>query len=278
MTEIKYSGGRGRMLATCAPMDTGAASAMTIPARCLACPVQVSSLCSDLGEEALAALSGITHRMRVSPGRTVYGAAEPVRSFAIILSGVVKLVTTKPDGRQQIVGLQFPSDFVGRPLTGSSSVSAEAATKLELCCFSGRAFEALMREHPDIERALLRRVLADLDVARDWAFLLGRTRAQEKVATLLQIIVDRAEGGRTCGSADASKGRLALPLSRMEMAECLGLRLETVCRQLTQLKGEGVIATVGRRRVEILDPDALKRRSINVSAAETRAALGDAEV
>lgn len=253
---------------------------MTVPARCLACPVQATSLCSEMGEEALTALSGITHRMRVSPGRTVYGAAEPVRSFAIILSGVVKLVTTKPDGRQQIVGLQFPSDFVGRPLMGYSTVSAEAATKLELCCFSGRVFEALMFAHPDIERALLKRVLADLDVARDWAFLLGRTRAQKKVATLLQLIVDRAEGGRTCGSADASKGnRLALPLSRMEMAECLGLRLETVCRQLTQLKGEGIIATVGRRRVvEILDPDALKRRSMNISAPGPPAVLGDIKV
>lgn len=249
---------------------------MAVPAHCLTCPVQAISLCSDLGVEALVALSGITHRMRVSSGRTVYGAGEPARSFAILLSGVVKLVTTKPDGRQQIVGLQFPSDFVGRPLTGYSSVSAEAATKLELCCFSGRAFEVLMRAHPDIERALLKRVLADLDVARDWAFLLGRTRAQEKVATLLQIIADRAREPRACSSVNASNGaRFVLPLSRMEMAECLGLRLETVCRQLTQLKDKGIIATLGRRRLEILDPQALKRCTMNVSLVDTRQALSD---
>ena len=247
---------------------------MAVPSRCLACPVQATSLCGALRDEAATALAAITHRMRVSAGRTIYGVAEPTRSFAIIISGVVKLVTTKPDGRQQIVGLQFPSDFVGRPLTDRSSLSAEAATTLELCCFSGRAFEALMREHPDIERALLKRVLADLDLARDWAFLLGRMTAQEKVATLLQVIAERLAPPSICGCADALHGTgLLLPLSRMEMAECLGLRLETVCRQITQLKNRGIIATFGRRRFEVLDMDALRQCTANAPALAMNAGL-----
>lgn len=264
MTSANYGGDLKGMPAERPAAKSDPAPSSSIPPRCLACPVQASSLCSDLGEEAATALATITHRMRISAHRTIYSAAEPIRSFAIIISGVVKLVTTKPDGRQQIVGLQFASDFVGRPLADHSSLSAEAATKVELCCFSGRAFEALMREHPDIERALLKRVLADLELARDWAFLLGRTRAQEKVATLLQIMAERGAEPSAGVSAKTSKGsRLMLPLSRMEMAECLGLRLETVCRQLTHLKNRGVIATVGRRRFEILDKEGLKQCAAN---------------
>lgn len=231
-------------------------------------------MCGALREGSATALASITHRMRVSAGRTIYGAAESVRSFAIIISGVVKLVTTKPDGRQQIVGLQFPADFVGRPLADRSSLSAEAATTLELCCFSGRAFEALMAEHPDIEHALLTRTLADLDLARDWAFLLGRTTALEKVATLLQIIAERLAGPPACRSPDVPRGiGFALPLSRMEMAECLGLRFETVCRQLTHLKSRGIIATSGRRQFEVLDMDALKQCTANAPALAADAVI-----
>lgn len=252
---------------------------MAISQRCVLCPVQATSLCGAIGEEAARALSNITHRIRMPAGRTIYGASRSSRSFAIIVSGVVKLVVAKPDGRQQIVGLQFPSDFVGRPLTNHQSLSAEAATTLELCSFSGNAFEQLMRDYPDIERALLARVLADLDASREWAFLLGRTTAQEKVATLLYHIAERMMPIPSNSLATSCNGlhapvSLTLPLSRMEMAECLGLRLETVCRQISQLKAQGIIATSGRRHFEILDMAAIRQISENVrSLADAGAEL-----
>jgi CRP/FNR family transcriptional regulator len=232
-----------------------------VQTRCALCPVQSTSLCGALNEETSCALSRIAHRIRVPAGRVIYGGAvQQPRSFGIIVSGVIKLVITKPDGRQQIVGLQFPSDFVGRPLVGNSNLSAEAATKLDLCCFSGRAFEALMREHPQLEHALLRRMVEDLDAAREWAFLLGRTTAQEKVASLLYVIAKQM-GKTNRNLATKSDQGFHLPLTRMEMAECLSLRLETVCRQFKQLKDQGVIAASGRRNFDVLDVDELKRRA-----------------
>lgn len=246
---------------------------MALPARCSVCPVQATSLCGAIGDKAARALSAITHRLRIPAGRTIYGASRQSRSLGIIVSGVVKLVITKPDGRQQIVGLQFPSDFVGRPLSDHPNLSAEAATPLELCSFSDRAFEALMREHPDLERALLARITSDLDTAREWTFLLGRTTAQEKVATLLQVIAERLAHPIPCKKPDAASHTvgLSLPLSRMEMAECLGLRLETVSRQLTRLKAYGIIATSGRRHFEILDMEALKQCASNAPMASDSA-------
>lgn len=229
---------------------------MAIPSRCTRCPVQATSICGAIGEDAACALAAISHRIRIPAGRSLYGAASQSQSFGLIVSGVVKLVITKPDGREQIVGLQFPSDFVGRPFADNPNISAEAATNLELCSFSARAFETLRREHPDVERALLNRIGRDLDAAREWTFLLGHTTALERVAALLRMITERMTPSQVPASPDHNK--MLLPLSRQEIAECLGLRLETVCRQITRLKQRRIIATSGRRNFEVLDMNRLR--------------------
>lgn len=239
---------------------------MSVRMKCHTCPVRSSAICSAVGVEAARDLGRIVHRMRIPEGRVIYGGNQKARTFGIVISGVVKLVTVKPDGRTQIVGLQFASDFVGRPYVEASAVFAEAATDVELCCFSGRAFEDLLREHADLERVLFKRTLNDLDAARDWMFLLGRKSAQEKVATLLNLIAERnVEPICDCGSPGPDKkpaaaaATMRLPLSRTEIAECLGLRVETVCRQLAHLKDRGVISTSRRRTFTVNDMTQLKR-------------------
>ncbi len=69
--------------------------------------------------------------------------------FANVLSGVIKLTKTMPDGRQQIVELLFPSDFLGRPFRAGGAYAAEAATVVELCCFSRQHFEGRLHEWPN---------------------------------------------------------------------------------------------------------------------------------
>lgn len=235
---------------------------MSVRMKCQQCPVRSTSICSAIGFEAARDLGRVVHRMRIPEGRVIYGGNLKAKTFGIIISGVVKLVIVKPDGRTQIVGLQFPSDFVGRPYSDSSGVFAEAATDLELCCFSGRVFEDLMRDHADLERVLLKRTLNDLDGARDWMFLLGRKTAQEKVASLLYLIAERnSEAACECAEtpAVANGSSMRLPLSRTEIAECLGLRVETVCRQLAQLKNGGTITTSRRRTFSVNNLAELKR-------------------
>ena len=228
-------------------------------AKCQQCAARASALCSGIGESAADALGRITHRIRVPEGRIVFGEYPRAKSFAIVISGVVKLLNAMPDGRHQIVGLQFASDFVGRPYSDDANLIAEAATDLELCCFSGRAFEELLEEHQDLERALLKQVLRDLDGARDWMFLLGRKSAQERVSHFLLMIAERvARAGKNLGQPDKAI-TFRLPLSRSEIADCLGLRIETVSRQLTQLKSDGVIATGRKRSFEILDLERLTK-------------------
>lgn len=243
------------------PMNLASASParLTSRAKCEQCAARASALCGGIGEAAAEALGRITHRVRVPEGRIVFGEYPRAKSFAIIISGVVKLLNAKPDGRHQIVGLQFASDFVGRPYSDDSNMIAEAATDLELCCFSGRAFEELLVEHQALESALLKQVLRDLDGARDWMFLLGRKSAQERVSQFLLMIAERVtRAGKSIGGPERILN-FRLPLSRTEIADCLGLRIETVSRQLTQLKSEGVIATGRKRSFEIRDLERLTK-------------------
>jgi CRP/FNR family transcriptional regulator len=214
---------------------------------CDKCLIRDRALCSALSSPAAVALSGIAHFKRFPAGQVLQRGHQDLSWFAVIISGVVKLVKTVPDGRQQIVGLQFPADFLGRPFAASSVFRAEATTSLLLCCFSKGAFERLMQKHPCLEEALLRRTLDQLDTAREWMFTLGRKTAQEKMASLLLLIAERLAGPgrqRPCEEAGLA---LDLPLSRTEMGDCLGLAHETVSRELRELKEKGVIATRGRR-------------------------------
>lgn len=234
---------------------------------CESCVVRGKSLCSAIGDTAACDFQRIVHRVRVQEGRIITGGQAAAKTFSIIISGVVKLVTNRPDGQRQIVGLQFPGDFVGRPFGGSPNWSAESATDLELCSFSGNAFEELLGRHPDLERAVLKRVLDDLDASRDWLFLLGRKTAEEKVATFLAMIADRTGPAVAPGDTAQSAPVIRSPLSRSEIAECLSLRLETVSRQFALLKARGIIETTGRRTFIVRDMVALRRFSDSADAA-----------
>src|SRR5262249_10677479 len=225
---------------------------------CLDCAVRGRTLCRALALERLLQLNPNSSRRRYPPGRLI-AAADPVEDwFAIVPSGVVKLTQSLSDGRQQIVGLLFPSDFLGQPFKRASPCAAETATAVELCCFERKAFMRLLQEEADFTRLLLERTLEEVDIGRDWMLLLGRKSAEERVATLLLLMLRRMPG-HDHGS-ELSQRQFELPLSRGEMADYLGLRIETVSRQLKRLKSAGVIETRGRTLV-VQDLAALRTRA-----------------
>lgn len=232
--------------------------------RCNNCAVRMSGLCSNISEGAATDLSRSVHRRRMPAGQVLYGGNTKTGTYAIIVSGVVKLVHARPDGRNQIVGLQFPADFVGRPYSEAVDLVAEAATDVELCSFSSRVYQSLTEIHPEVERAVLKRALNDLDSARDWMFMLGRKTASERVATLLLLFAERMGGDvreRCPESGEIKRVAFDLPLSRTDFAACLGLRLETVSRQISALKTQGVVTAAKTRYLEVCDMKALRHLS-----------------
>ena len=222
-----------------------------IPVVCRACEARHGGVCGTLTPEQLTELSKHSARRRVEAGCGVIGQGETVTSYANIVRGVVKLSKMMADGRQQIVGLQFAPDFLGRPFIAESALSAEAATDAEICHFPRAVMDRLVARAPDLGHRLHRQALQELDEARDWMLTLGRKTAQEKVASFLYMIATHND------PETVDQSVFDLPLSRADIADFLGLTIETVSRQFTRLRKEDVIRIENNRHVIVPDMDRL---------------------
>ena len=200
-------------------------------------------------------------RRSVAAGEPLIWEDDDSLLVANVIEGVLKLTTSTADGREQIVGVAYPSDFIGRPFGQTSAASVVALTDARVCVFARNDFDRFAREHPELEHKLLERTLAELDRTRSWMMLLGRKSAPEKIATFLLDMSERlADNGcmHQPGSQNGPARTFTLPFSRQQVADLLGLTIETVSRQFTKLKADGVVALPGRRDVEILDRAALE--------------------
>ena len=228
--------------------------------RCATCAVRDSALCESLSDNELAALSAIGRRRVVPAGQVISWVGDASIFCANVVSGALKVTATLSDGREQIVGLLFPADFVGQLFTDETTLTVTAIVDTDLCGYSRGAFEAVLGDHPKMERLLLRRTMASLNEARERMLSLGRQSAQERVAGFILDLARRA-GVR---SADGLL-HVSIPVSRGEMADYLGLTIETVSRQLTRLRtndvigfanGERICTIINRAQLErIVNPD-----------------------
>jgi CRP/FNR family transcriptional regulator len=218
--------------------------------------VRDAALCRVLNAQQLTRLNRHSYRRWYPSGQLIAGVSQSEDWCATVLSGVIKLLKLLPDGRQQIVALLFPGDFLGRPYRTEFPYAAETATEVHLCCYGRTYFEGFLQEAPELKHAFLERTLDSVDAARDWMLLLGRKSAREKVAALLLTVLRHT--ARRCPDCENEPSlQLTLPLSRTEMADYLGLRLETVSRQLKQLEAAGAIKRIDPRRISVADASAL---------------------
>lgn len=228
---------------------------------CDTCIVRNRAICAGLDNPEIAALSVMGRRRTVSAGEPLIWEDDDSLLVANVIEGVLKLTTSTADGREQIVGVAYPSDFIGRPFGQTSAASVVALTDARVCVFARNDFDRFAREHPELEHKLLERTLAELDRTRAWMMLLGRKSAPEKIATFLLDMSERLADNGCVHQAGADIGparQFTLPFSRQQVADLLGLTIETVSRQFTKLKADGVVALPGRRDVEILDRGALQ--------------------
>lgn len=218
---------------------------------CGDCPIRYRAVCATCESDELNELEASKYYRRFEPGQMIAHAGERMDFVASVVSGVAGVNQTMEDGRTQMVGLLLPSDFLGRPGRDSSPYNVTAVSELLLCCFRRRPFEGLLRSRPRIAARLLEMTLDDLDAARDWLLLLGRKSARERIASFLTVLARRAA---TLGQASPQAViTIDLPLTREAIADYLGLTLETVSRQISALRREGVIVLEGSRRVVIPD-------------------------
>lgn len=219
-----------------------------IPRLCLSCEARHKGVCGVLTPVQLTKLSKYTNRFKLENNKIISSPDGVEKNFANLLNGVVKLTKLMADGRQQIVGLQFAPDLIGRPFMNNSTVTAEAATDIHVCSFPKKILEELLAESPKMEHRLHEQTLRELDDARDWLLTLGRKSAIEKVASFLYLIATHIDPEHNDGKDTIT---LDMPMKRGDIADFLGITIETVSRQLTNLRKSGIIEIPNRHTINI---------------------------
>jgi len=227
--------------------------------QCSACQIRERAICSRCDDDELQMLEKIKYYRSFSAGDAIVWRGDSTDFLGSVVSGTATLGHTMKDGRRQMVGLLQPSDFIGRPGRALAPYDVTAITDLVLCCFQRAPFERLVESTPHISRRLLEMTLDELDVARQWMLLLGRKTAREKIASLFIMLATRAA---TLGGKELS-GQVTfdLPLTREVMADCMGLTLETVSRQISALRREGLVVLAGSRQITLPDFEMLAAES-----------------
>ena len=217
---------------------------------CAACDVRELSVCSALRGRELDRLAPIVSRIPVAAGQTLFQEGDEAEAVYNIIEGAVRLFKLLPDGRRQITGFLFSSDFIGLALRDRYAYSVEAVSDSVVCRFPRLKLEALFEEMPRLENSLLDRAANELVAAQDQMLLLGRKTAVERLASFLVTLAAR-QGATGEGAV------LILPMTRTDIADYLGLTIETVSRSITRLRKDGMIATPDTHTVILLDPRGL---------------------
>ncbi|ACI51744.1 transcriptional regulator, Crp/Fnr family [Gluconacetobacter diazotrophicus PA1 5] len=206
------------------------------PGYCLTCGVRPRSVCSAISDDDIVRLAETAVETLVLPGRAFVEEGAPATDFFSITSGNVKLFKALPDGRRQITGFAGAGHFLGLAVTDQYAFGAEAVDTVRLCRFSRARMRHLMDDFPRLERRLLEEASNELVAAQNQMLLLGRKTARERVASFL---LDRVRDMLN------PSGDVPLPMTRSDIADYLGLTIETVSRTLSWMRTERLI-TIGK--------------------------------
>ena len=214
---------------------------------CLHCQVRHLAVCSVLSSEEMHALDAAAGLQVLPPGAMLARQGDPRRQVFTVTRGALRMVRLSADGRRQVAGFALPGDFVGLSGAATHQHDIEALGETELCRFSLDAMQRLGERFPHLQGKLLERACVELDSARERMMSLARMTPTERLADFLLTLAARQA---RCGDPGPS---LALPMPRADIADHLGLTVETVSRSLTALRTRGLIALPGTYRVDILD-------------------------
>jgi CRP/FNR family nitrogen fixation transcriptional regulator len=187
--------------------------------------------------------------VRFERNTEIHGEDEPAEYFYQVVSGAVRTYKVLSDGRRQIGAFHLPGDLFGLEAGDNHRFSAEAIAASIVRIAKRSALIALATRDHDLANALWMHTANNLQIAQDHMLLLGRKTAEERVASFLLHMFERASAERT----------LDLPMSRQDIADYLGLTIETVSRTLTQLEGKAAIELPSSRRVYLCNRAALQR-------------------
>jgi len=218
---------------------------------CGTCGSRIAGLCKPLDHTILAEIWGEAEQVRLPARATVFREGDPAGRVFTLVDGTAKLTRLLPDGKQQVVGFRFAGDIIGYTIRPAYPFDADLLTDARLCRLDRARLDVLLRRFPLLECRLLDLCMQELAATQEQLVIVGRRPAEARVAAFLLLL---AEAWRRRGAA----GRvLEMPMTRADIADFLGLTLETVSRSLTAFRRRGWIREPAYQRVELLDLGAL---------------------
>lgn len=224
------------------------------PHICGRCDVRHRAMCAAVEFGRIGALEAIVSHRHYTPGQVIFEEGDPADYVYNLSGGDVRLYKLLIDGRRQITGFLRPGDFLGLIKQNAYAYGAEAVNNVELCCMRVIDFERLMTEMPVVRDRLLDMGRDELMAAQEQMLLLGRKSAKEKLLSFLLLRLRQEEG-----AGDRPSVTLDLPMSRCDIADYLGLTIETVSRTFTELRKDRLIELPTAQHVIIPDLDAIER-------------------
>lgn len=177
----------------------------------------------------------------LSGGEAIFWEGDEARQIFDVLEGVLRIYRIMPDGRRAIMGFIYPDDVLGVSFQDRYLFTAEAVTDVKVRRISRGRFFSLVNESPALRPQLFALLCDEMSAAQDQMLLLGRKSAEERVVSFLLAVQ------RKCGAHK----EIELPMSRLDMADYLGVTIETVSRTMTSLSRRGLIHATGRHRVAL---------------------------
>ncbi len=222
---------------------------------CSGCPVRQFAVCNALTQVELADYRQSGVGRRLAEGEALCWQGDAATHVYSVVRGTLRLSKLLADGRRQVTGFAFPGDFLGVTMEDEHPFTAEAVSDVELCQFSRARFDSFVEAHPHMERRLYSAAARELSAAREQLVLLGRKTAAERLASFL---LQMAQKGERPADPQACA---TLPMSRSDIADYLGLRIETISREIGALKASGLVRMTGTHEFRILDRAGLERRA-----------------
>jgi CRP/FNR family nitrogen fixation transcriptional regulator len=191
-------------------------------------------------------LSGVV--LHFAADRPIYVEGDEARSFYKVVGGVVRTCRFLSDGRRQIDAFHMAGEVFGFEAGADHRMSAEAVSDCTLVAYRRRGLESMITQDESLSRWFFSHAMNCLALAREHSLLLGRGSAAQKISAFLLEAADR----------DGGDGVVELAMSRQDIADYLGLTIETVSRTLSQLERDGTIKLPTARRVVLKDRRALR--------------------
>jgi len=239
--------GSGGLFNPKAQQRPGTVAFRDLPGGCAACQIRELAICQALSDEEIASLEAILTQQRYAPSQTLFYEGDPAQYVFNLTAGTLRLSKLLSDGRRQITGFLRTGDFLGFARDDAYTYTAEAVTQVEVCRFAITEFEALFQHFPQLEHRLLARASNELAEAQDQMLLLGRKSPTEKLASFLLRQMSKAE------KMGEPSSPVRLPMGRSDIADYLGLTIETVSRSFTKLRKDGVLELPDPNTVVVRD-------------------------